>query len=446
VEAILENKTGQGLTARFRDWLLPALVLAAAVYVLNGYFMPGIQIALAMLLAPFVFRVKTPGSYSYGYAIAAAAFLVLYYFLTVTVLLFLSTGCLLLFSISCRSGRLGILPFLFLVSISPALKYAVSVFTFSIRLELSRYAALMLNRIGMAVENKGAYFIMPDGYSFSVDTACIGLNLFNTGLCVMILLVSFSQLRSKKDLGIFPLGLAFFATAILLVLTNLLRIVAIVLFRSEPGTLGHDLIGMGALVVYTLLPVFFLIRWMIRRFGKTPQESQEGQPPAFRKSLGITLALCLCLIIISGFLKQRDQLQVKDAKLEALVLPGYSKSLKEDGVYEFLKPGVLIYIKPANKAYESDHPPAMCWQASGFRLDEISEQRFGAATILKAVLKRDQATQYTAWWYDNGSEKTVSQWQWRFSKGEPYRIINITTNDSQKLDSLCRRYLAQKLF
>jgi len=421
-------------------------VLGAAVYVLKDYFVPGIQIVLAMLIAPFVFCVKRPGSYSYSYAIAAVAFLVLHYYLTVSVLLFLSAGCLLLFSISCRRGRLGILPFLFLMSISPALNYAVSVFTFSIRLELSNYASLMLKQIGMAVENKGAYFIMPDGHSFSVDTACIGLNLFNTGLCLMILLVSFAQQRYKKDLGILPLGAAFGVTALLLVLTNLLRIVAIVLFRSEPGTIGHDLIGMGSLLLYTLVPVFFVVRWLIHRFGKNPQEDQGEARPSFVKSFCITLVLCLCLVTVSGFVKQQSLTEVKDEKLETLALPDYSKSLKEDGVYEFLKTGVLIYIKPANKAYESDHPPAMCWQASGFRIDEISEQRYGDATILKAVLKRDSAIQHTAWWYDNGSEKTVSQWKWRFSKGEPYRIINITTNDPQKLDSLCRFYLRQKLF
>lgn len=446
MEAILENNTEQRLPARYKDWLLPILVLGVAVYVLKDYFVPGIQIVLAMLIAPFIFRVKRPGSYSYNYAIAAVVFLVLHYYLTVSVLLFLSAGCLLLFSISCRRGRLGILPLLFLISISPALKYAVSVFTFSIRLELSKYAALMLNRIGMAVENKGAYFIMPDGYSFSVDTACIGLNLFNTGLCLMILLVSFAQQRYKKDLGMLPLVVAFGVTALLLVLTNLLRIVAIVLFRSEPGTIGHDLIGMGSLLLYTLVPVFFLIRWLIRRFGSSPQTDQGESKPSFVKSLCLTLILCLCLVAVSGFVKQQSKAQVKDEKLEMLRLPGYSKSLKEDGVYEFLKADVLIYIKPANKAYESDHPPAMCWQASGFRLDEISEQHDGDATILKAVLKRDSVTQYTAWWYDNGSEKTVSQWKWRFSKGEAFRIINITTDDPKKLDSLCRFYLKQKLF
>lgn len=445
MEAILENNTERYYTT-YKDWLLPALALAAAVYVLKDYFVPGLQIVLAMVMAPFVFRIKTPGSYSYSYAIAAMVFLGLHYYLTISVLLFLSAGCLLLFSISNRKGSLGILPLLFIISISPALKYAVSVFTFSIRLELSKYAALMLNKIGMAVENKGAYFIMPDGYSFSVDTACIGLNLFNTGLCLMILLVSFSQQRYKKDLGILPLGFAFIATAILLVLTNLLRIVAIVLFRSEPGTIGHDLIGMGSLVLYTLVPVFFLVRWLIQRFGKLPQTAHSEKKPPFLRSMAVTLILCACLVVVSGFVKHQSKLLVKDEKLEALLIPGYVKSLKEDGVYEFIKGDVLIYIKPANKAYESDHPPAMCWQASGFRLEELSEKQYGKASILKAVLKRDSATQYTAWWYDNGREKTVSQWKWRFSKGEPYRIINITTNTPQKLDSLCQQYLEQKLF
>ena len=74
------------------------------------------------------------------------------------------------------------------------------------------------------------------------------------------------------------------------------------------------------------------------------------------------------------------------------------------------------------------------------------EANFENFTILTAILKKDAIVQYTAWWYDNGTNKTISQWDWRFSTGEPYRIINITTKNKEDLDELCRFYLKQKLF
>lgn len=445
MEVILKNNRGYQFIAKYKDYLLPLLIMVVAVFLLKDYFIPKIQIILAIISTPFFFKIKQPGIYSYGYGIVAIVLLLFYIWLQIFILLFLCIGCVLLFSIESQKGKVGILPFLFLVSISPALNYLVNISTFSIRMALSKYAALMLNKIGIAVENKGAYFIMPDGYSFSVDTACIGLNMFNTGLCMVLLLVGFSQQNSKKNIGFMSLVIIFLATVALLILTNLLRIVAIVFFRSAPGTFSHDTIGLVSLIIYTLIPVYFLIRFLTKRYGTVQEEKPQHQAAPFMKSSIISILLCIAMIVASSFVKSTKH-YAKDQKLSALVLPGYSRQAKEDGVYEFRKDSVLIYIKPANKAYESDHPPALCWQGSGFQLNEITEAHYGNITVLKAILKRDSVTQYTAWWYDNGTNKTISQWEWRFSKGEPYRIINITTINKEELDKLCNFYLRQKLF
>ena len=446
MEVTLENKPVVKLFDRYRNYILPVCVSILAILILKDYFIPRIQIILAVFATPFVFKIKQAGKFSYNYAFAAIAFLVLYCFFHISVFLFFSVGCLLFFSIECQSGKIGILPFLFLVSVSPALNYLVNVFTFSIRLELSKYASLMLNKVGLAVENKGAYFIMPDGHSFSVDIACIGLNMFNTGLCMALLLVGFSQQNTKKTVGFFSLAFIFIASILLLILTNLLRIVAIVLFRSEPGTISHDAIGIASLIVYTLIPLYFLISFLTRRYGKPTIESHSAHKAPFLRNSLIIAALCLSVIVTSSFVKNNLKNAVKDQKLSELILPGYTKQAKEDGVFEFRKETSLIYIKPANKAYESDHPPAMCWQGSGFQLDEITETAYGNFTILTATLKRDAVIQYTAWWYDNGTNKTISQLEWRFSKGEPYRILNITTTDKKELTRLCKFYLQKNLF
>lgn len=431
---------------KLNDYFFPAITLLLFIWLQKDYFIPSFQIILAILMAPFVFRVRKSERVSYRYAIAAIVLLLLYYYLTISVLLFVSTGCLVLFSIESRFGRIGLLPFFFLICISPALNYLVNSSTFAIRLELSKYAALFLNAIGHAVENKGTYFVLQDGSRFNVDSACIGLKLFNTGLSIAILLLGFSEQREKKSLRILPMLSIFLITIALLVLTNLLRIIVIVLFKSEAGSVSHDMLGIASLLLYTILPVYFIINYSVKRFGKS--FVSETKTPLVTKPSNSVLIIVLCITSILVFTSVKKTLQqtIKDEKLSRLIIPGYTKALKEDGVFEFRNANSLIYIKPANKGYESDHPPTMCWQGSGFRLEEINEKNYNGFNILCATLKRDTIVQYTAWWYDNGSDKTIEQWRWRFSHGEPYRIINITTKTRPALEALCKSYLNQKLF
>lgn len=358
------------------------------------------------------------------------------------------------------------LPFLFLIAISPAMHYVVNTFTFSLRLELSKYSAMLLNRIGMAVQNKGSYFIMPNGNEFNVDTACIGLNMFNTGLAVMLLMIGFSEQRTKNKLNVYSLLIIFTATIFCLILTNLFRIVGLVLFKSPPETLQHDLIGIASLILYTLLPIYFLITFLqkkqkliiptkIKLAKKSSLKIEDlgvcnkdakNKTSSFKRNALLTILTSILLITISTIVKSEKKESIKDEKLARLVLKGFEKQFKEDGVVEFSKNNVLIYIKPSAKGYASDHPPSICWQGAGFKLEEITEIEIDNHKILSAILKKEDFIQYTAWWYDNGTDKTINQWKWRLTKGESYRIVNVTTNNKQQLDSLCDYYLKQKLF
>ena len=113
---------------------------------------------------------------------------------------------------------------------------------------------------------------------------------------------------------------------------------------------------------------------------------------------------------------------------------------------EYRKDSLLVYIKPAVRAFESDHPPVLCWKGAGFEVEQVSEVMVGNSKLLMAVIKKGRITRYTAWWYDNGTVKTADQWTWRLSKGEPFRIVNLTTGDRAELLQSCREFLAKKLF
>lgn len=439
------NKIRFNIFEKYKLFLLPALAAILSIYLLKDYFLPGIQIILGIMVAPFVFKVQK-NSYSNRYAILSVMFMLLFYFLQVHILLYFSLGCLILYTIESNIGRVGVLPFLFLLCVSPALHYLINVSTFSIRLELSRYSALILNSVGLAVTNKGSYFIMPNGNTFSVDTACIGLNMFNTGLALTLLLIGFSEQKTNKKNNFLFLILIFVSTLSLLILTNLLRIVALVLFESPPQTLQHDLIGIASLIVYTVLPLYFLINFLNKKYGKLILVETVSTYPNLKINYIITFILSISILITGIRVITHLKQTIKDVKLNALQLQGFSKTIAQDGVAEFIKESILIYIKPACKGYESDHPPSICWQGSGFKIEEIAEVTVSGHVILNAILKKDKTIQYTAWWYDNGSDKTISQWKWRFAIQEPYRIINITTANKVELDSLCKEYLALKLF
>lgn len=445
METILENKAIIATKGKYANYILPLAVCILSIWLLKDYCVPEIQIILGILVSPFVFKIQKD-TFSYRYAYASLFFLIAFYFLHIYVFLFFSLGCLAFFTIESQFGKIGILPFLFLICVSPTTHYLVNLSTFSIRLELSHYSAVILNSVGLAVENKGSYFVMPDGSTFSVDSACIGLNMFNTGLLVTILLIGFAEQRTKKALGFFSITFLFSSTIACLILTNLLRIVAIVFFKSEPDTIHHDMIGIASLIIYTIVPVYFIVSFLNKKFGTIEYLGKSTKNKSFKKNVLITVGLSLALFFISNNVKDYLKNTIKDQKLYELQLPGYSKKIKELGVAEFRKDSVLIYIKPASRGYEGDHQPVMCWQGSGFKLEKIMEANFENFTILTAILKKDTIVQYTAWWYDNGTNKTISQWDWRFSTGEPYRIINITTKSKEELNELCRFYLKQKLF
>ncbi len=442
MEHILNYKSGWKIN--YKVIVLHLFSAVPALILLRDYFSPGIQIVLGLMTIPFIFKIKQPGIHSFRYGWAAIAFLALFYFLNISVLIFLSAGCLILFSLELHSGKIGVLPFLILLCISPASYYVVNTFTFSIRLELSSYASILLNMIGCNVENHGSYFIMPDGYHFSVDTACIGLNMFNTGFFIALLMIGFTEQNKSKNINFISLGFIFCSTAFLLVFTNLMRIVALVLFRSEPGTASHEILGILSLVLYTVLPVFFIIKFIIKR---SPDAIIEERPTVIKKqSVLISTGLAAFVLVAGLHVKNTIKQTVKDEKLAALQIAGYSKQTSSDGVAEFRQGDVLIYIKPGARGFESDHPPAMCWQGSGFKLDEITEVSCGNYKIMQAILRKDTIVQHTAWWYDNGHDKTISQMKWRLSKGEPYRIVNITTDKKERLVALCREFLGRNLF
>jgi exosortase N len=432
------------LAERYGRFVLPVLVIVAGTVLLRDYFFPRLQVMLALLAAPFVFRANPQAGYSNRYFYVSVALIALYALLAMKLFLFLGLGTTFLYCIESRFGKTGPLPFFFLVALSPALHYAVNAFTFSLRLMLSSHAAHALNLAGLDVSCNGNFFTLADGFVFNVDKACLGLNMYGSGLALAVLLIGLRERTANRQLRFAAIVLVMIVAAALLVSANFFRIIVIVLLRAMPGTLAHELTGILAMIAYVAVPVFFFIRFIVKRYGKA-RANGEFSPPGPVSRLAFPIVTGLMVWLAHNVVVKEENAQA-DPLLAKLEIPGFTRVLKEDGVAEFRSPSLLVYIKPPVRPFQSDHPPALCWKAAGFDVEQVSEEIICGNKVLMAVLKKDSAVQYTAWWYDNGKVKTTDQWVWRLSRGEAFRIVNLTAANKDFLVKECGRFAAMKLF
>ena len=383
---------------------------------------------LGLLAVPFTLRVKRPGDTSYRYALGAGLFLAFFVFTGVRTSFLAAFGCYLFFLIESNRGKLGVLPLFLLAFISPVFKYFSMAWSFPLRLQLSLFSAKILNLAGRHTELQGNVFTTGN-FTFSVGEACAGLHMIVTAMIAILIFITFLEQKHKQSLrlpaylGLFTIGLA------LVLVSNLFRIIGIVILVALPGSVAHDMIGLFSLVLYVLLPMFLLCNLAVKRLGKTRTSSPSGHKKV-RSPLFYFIALPLLILMAFFGLSTPDVSPERtDPAFSSIHPAGFSRSITELGVLKLKSEAALIYVKPAARFFGADHNPAICWRASGYSITgEYISQVAGHEVIMAQLVKGDDKL-YTAWWFDNGREQTIGQWEWRIkaARGEPpFRMVNVT--------------------
>ncbi|MEZ4772764.1 MAG: exosortase N [Bacteroidia bacterium] len=421
------------------------LVILAGIQNLMEYLRPEMNVILCLMLVPMVFTIKRPGEYSMRYGWMAAGSIFCFHLVHMQTFFLMSIGATILLILEARHGKMGILPLILLVLISPMLQFIMRIFTFPIRLELSRISAEILQSAGMKVSVSGNIF-ETGGMRFAVDQACMGLNTMIAGLIITTLLIAYAEKQSRVSFTVWKLSVLYSTTMILLLIGNFCRILLIVIFRSPQETLSHELIGLGSLILYVAAPIFLLIRYF------TPGNKGPFFSPAYTRPVpaGFSFALPVLITAIFLFNINRDFYRYEpiDSELLALEIPGMEKEMLDTGLAKFQNKEVLLYVKPPCKFWRSDHTPAICWQASGYETEHIRTMEVSGKEVFLAELRKDKEILYTAWWYDNGTQQTLSQFEWRWNtlKGEkPFSLINLTAADEITLRAQCRELLERRV-
>ena len=415
--------------------------------VLGKFFKLNFEAIIGLMCFPFVVSFKREARYSFKWAIGSLAFIGLYLLTGIMTCNYFALGFLVFYVLEKTWGSMNWPSIALLFAVSPFFNYIIKVLSFPIRLQLTKASVFMLNLINPGLEAHGN--IIQDGdKTFRVDPECMGLNLivFSIGLGLVIL-VHYEQ-KKGNILNFWRTTLFIGLMLVLSVFGNLMRIVTITLFESQPDTLSHEIIGITCLLIYTVLPFFIIAKFYFKKKSAIKAEKVQ-QTPLSKTALLIFGVICLVNLSMF-FLGPKGRHEKVDNKYDSIHINGFQKSVVSTNIIKLQNDSVLVYIKPPVGFFGADHNPKICWSGSGYTIKNQKETKFDDFIVQTAELVSNNGdTLYTSWWFDNGKFKTGLQLEWRkksFDGAEPFRLINVTTSSKSELEIEVRKMLDRDLF
>ena len=419
----------------FRLWpLLIAGIYAVVFFIgLQDYFQwssAGCILGLIALQISTSFNKNAKGSMRFFWG--ALLLFLLFVLVPAKTFLYLSLVCAALFFAEIFYGRINLLPQLILVAMSPWADAIADLFSFPIRLQLTVYAGKLLSMINTGVTVPGN-IILFDGHEFSVDPACMGLRMIVTSLLCGMILLGFYQKKFVKELRGWQVISVLGLVILLNIVANLFRIICLVQFNILPDNVLHEMMGIICLLAYVILPLVWLSRWTVQRYG-IPRENLRGIYfiRSTSRLLGCNLLLAVCML--AGMFHQGINNRIPAVPGQ---VAGYTSQPLPGNVIKLENGHSLVYIKHIPGCYYTEHHPMLCWKGSGFDFQQIEERMMNGRKVYTAILQQGAEKLYTAWWYDNGQQCTTSQLDWRwdvFRGAHPYSLVNVTAANPEQLE------------
>ncbi len=400
------------------------------------YIHPSVTMVVLLAVLPLVTTVDR-NCKSMRFAWWSVVFVALYFTFKMQLLYFLGFFSFLVFLIEANIGRVNSLPIFIILLLSPYTDFVFNTFGFPLRLQITELATTLLSYVYSDATSVGNNIVI-NKRSFSVDSACMGLTMVGYGYMMTLVFLGHFSRRYEKRIPLLKTMLILLLTTFFIVVVNLLRIVTIVVLQAPPETVLHEAIGLISFGVYLILPLYFIVRYLMQNQKSHPINLRRRKTPSLRMKVLLTFLLLSSLAYLN-FHRSAYRHLIVDQESEQIVLPGFEKTMVENNVIKFQNDDALIYIKPAAAFYAPDHSPTICWRGSGYDFKNIEIKNINGRDIYTARLVKDDDILYTSWWFDNGEDKTVSQLHWRRSAAMgsmPYRLINVTTTQEEGLERL----------
>jgi exosortase N len=424
-----------GRSLRMAFWII--LYVCICLPKLQAYINPASSVFWSGLCCLLYLLINdNSGEKSKRFAFVAVFFTLLSFAAPVKTAVYLSCGAAILFLFESAFGKINFASCIVLIVMSPVFEYATTIFSFPLRLEITEIAGSLLQLGSQGIEVHGNT-ISSSANEFSVDPECMGLYMLEVSILIGVMMSSVYAMKFRRRIT-FAGYLLMLATILLLnLVANLFRIIMLVQFRILPSSILHELIGLACLLVYIILPAGFLIRKLVKSgqpVTLNPGQKEYAVSPWWNVALIVALFVCVSQVNNSGEQGVLVELPAKD---------GYQSRRLESGVFQLNSSARLVYIKPIKNFYSIEHNPMICWQGSGYVFQEIAVGNSTGRDIYFSTLERGKDRLFTAWWYESGKTRTISQAEWRrdaLFNAEAYALVNITCATRQELDAAIREW------
>ncbi|MCL9804629.1 exosortase N [Flavobacterium amniphilum] len=250
------------------------------------------------------------------------------------------------------------------------------------------------------------------GAKITVDTACMGLSMFKTGLLAAAVLLTIEEKKSGFYYKNIQIILFCLLVILLNIVSNFFRIITLVLLDCTQENVLHHMVGLVCFGLYQIMPMLFLIRYIK---PKQEQLKELGHSLGFYPVLG-----AFVLIFITSLEIKNDQ----NFNLLYQIDPKYDiKKGKwvNPEVFKISTPEKLTYIKAPS------HKPLICWTGDGYKISESEIVEVNHSKVWFNKMEKNNLHYKSFWWYECGNKKYTSfidVMLQRLVYNKPIRLIN----------------------
>jgi exosortase N len=207
---------------------------------------------------------------------------------------------------------------------------------------------------------------------------------------------------------------------------NLIRIIILSRFKIMPDNYLHEIIGIVCFIVYSIVPVYFMAKFLYKKTAVEQPETASKQTSSYLL-WSVIFAGCIVMPAIdkTPYRFNNDfHYIIKNPK-------GSKTEILNFDVKKISMENLLIYEKPLHNFFSHDHNPLFCWTGSGYSIKQFEEININNYNIYIGQMQKDTHILYTAWYYSNGKYHTNSQWKWRLNAlihNDNFSLINISSH------------------
>lgn len=228
----------------------------------------------------------------------------------------------------------------------------------------------------------------------TIDTACMGLSMFKTGLLVGAFLLTLEERKQHKYFNVKQIFLFCFMVILFNIISNYFRIVTLIVFNCTEENTLHYTIGLLCFAFYQIIPMLFFIRF----FKPNKEETLHSNSNKFTFLL-ITIAFSIVLVTSLEIKKELKHNLLENLNTTYNLKKGIWISPE---VFKIVTPEKLTYIKTPS------HNPLVCWTGTGYKIIESKVIQKNNEEICFVRMEKNNIQYHSYWWYECDNKKYTS--------------------------------------